>query len=563
MLLDIDLIEESGMICQDMAYATAANYLGRRYELMFKDAWGFEFSDQLVFKSLNPKEYDVFNGYDSIKQQEIVKTYKDAIGRRISVRQDSVVHNLKAYHGIEVVFGNPSNKEAYIEEILSQLEKQYPVDLWFNQYFMPWTKKSRKVAPMCYQGYLMLTGYNEQQKAFHCIDIHGTRTKEMIPLAVFEDFIEMHHYFNYTTYRVIENEKPILLNEYIEETVKRITGEQPHSVNMFEEMRKCAQYIKSSFDFQKEIELSHISKGKLAAPTHILCVKSLVEVARMRNLYAVTLNYLGQRDHNARLIELSRVFNLYATKWQIMVSILVKAFYNKDYTELPIQLSNYILSIVEEEEKGLEELIAIQKAGNTLAQISKEKKQPHECTHINEIKFYNLRPYMNNKGICCEDLGAVQADFDGLGNYYLLKQRPINNILEDKMMMFKLNLVDEENDNVICEGQYLEGLEDSYSYIAFLGACDSGAFYGKIEIIYQDDFKEEVIFGFGEWRFGKCEFKEKLAFQCERVYMNVNSPEAKGYIFSKTIGLRHQVPVKAIRLPACPNMHIFALSLIK
>ena len=31
-----------------------------------------------------------------------------------------------------------------------------------------------------------------------------------------------------------------------------------------------------------------------------------------------------------------------------------------------------------------------------------------------------------------------------------------------------------------------------------MGACDSRAFYGKLKITYENNLKDEIVFGFGE-----------------------------------------------------------------
>ncbi len=565
MKLNLNIVEAAGMVCQDMGAATATRGLGQDYELMYQDAWGFQYNDELEFCSLNPKEYELFYGYSKKQQKAVCEKYKNALGRKVSGGQNRQEKWLSFYHGVETQHKKFNTQELYLEGIKKQLAKGIPVEMWFDQYFMPWTKEVRKKAPLRYQGYMMIHGFDEETGDFHCIDIHGTRTEEVMPMRNFLAFLKEHQRYCFTTYRPTGEQNPFQVKRFLEKTLQRIEGIGNKSI--FNEMRRLADDIEKKFDFQEEIALSQESKGSLAAPTHILCVKSFTEVSRMRNLFALTLTYIGERENMPEILKLSERFRLHAAKWQILVAILGKAYFKKDFNGLDKQLSEHIRRLADEEEETkeiLKQLLdesRIEKVKHLNENEEKKQKEIGNGEEKNDYVFCDLVSLFNNRAFAATLKNAEKADFDGLGNYLL------RDMQKGKQMIFcgeqPFQLGKEGEDNICCTNQIVSIQPDEYYSLNILGACDSGAFYGKLEISYLDGEKQESIFGFGEWRFGKCEFGEKLAWQGERVYWNQVNAEEKGYLFWKRIPLNRQKKLCQIKLPDCKNMHVFSITLNK
>lgn len=553
------IVEAAGMVCQDMGNATAAKGLQSDYGFMYQDAWSFEYGDELKFHSLNPKEYDIFYQLSQSEQEKLVETYNQQLGRKVSVGDCKCEEYLKTFHGIEVLHKKYGNKKEYWESILEQLERGYPVEMWFDQYFMPWTKEVRKKAPLRYQGYMMINGYDKEKQLIHCIDIHGTRKQEEMPLSFFKEFLQEHKNYSYTTYNRTEPTERFDTENFIHRSLQRVYGNRGNS--MFDEMRRLGNDIENNFDFQKEIDLSIAAKGMLAAPTHVMCAKSFTEVSRMRNLFALTLEYIAEQNQDDIFLNVSKRMKLHATKWQMLVSLMGKAYYKKNFTELKIQIAEHIMRIADEEEETVEVLERCLSKDQTKSEMSGSAAGTNE----KKDRFVFCKLEMNNKAFASNSGNEAGADFDGLGNYLLINPQLKGAIQDSKLFLgdkvFVFMGMTQGMDNVCCLGQKVKVQTDNYRGLSILGACDSGAFFGKLEFIFEDGSSEESIFGFGEWRFGKCEFGETLAWSGDRVYWNQVNQEEKGYLFTNELAVKAEKKLSAIRLPECGNMHIFAITL--
>lgn len=584
MELDIHIVEQGGMVCQDMAYATAAVALKREYQLMYLKAWEFDFSLEHTFLSKNPKEFALYDSYEPEKQKSICREYEQAIGKRVSAGNPDVELMLEAFHGVKVVQKSAEDENAYWNGILKQLDKKIPVDMWFDQYYMPWTKQMRKKAPLRYQGYMMINGYDPLTEQISCIDIHGTRQQESMPLSTFQEFLHQHQRFQYTTYEICNEGRFFDRNIFLTETLSRVYEKNECGYDMFAKMRGFAEYVRELFDLQREIALSHETKGEIAAPTHLLCSKGLIEVSRMRNLFAVTLDYIATHENNDSFHTMSKKFKLLATKWQVLVSMIGKAYFKHSYDGLSVQLAEHIEKIAQMEDAlagQFEELLqtTCDDAGEIVDCNSKKKRngddvrKEHSGTEVHRDcvgtsrtvtdVYLDLGADVNNKAFSPDNRNVWNADFDGLGNYLILDEQMKQERFDCAAGRFLLRTGQKEKDNICCNGQKITVEPAFYKEICILGACDSGAFYGQMQIQYEDGTSEDIILGFSEWRFGKCEFGDRSAWKGKRVYWNKISEEEMGYLFTTQISLHEARKVTGLKLPECENMHLFAVTLRK
>lgn len=530
MIFPINLVENAGMKCQDMAQATAAHIFSRDYELMFINTWKFNFVDT--------NEYD-------------------CIGNKILVNKQNIKEDLEKYHGINTQEFNHIPQNEAINFIINNINHGRPVFMLFDQFYLPWAKKNRKEAPVRYDGNIMIVGHSIEKNEFYCIDIHGSKNNEVLPMQYFIDFANTQRYLNFIVYYKCDIEYKIDLDAYIDSKLDEVFGINKEKQNMFDNIKEFGQVIKESFDMEKEIKYTQKMNIEIIAPARIICIKNFIDISRMRNLYSLSLLYLSRLYKNDNLLNLSNEFKLLGANWQIIISLLNKAYLKQDFYGLENKISKKIIEISDFEKEMAYKLDKC-KSNNKFIYSEDENTVINRAT--SEIIRVDIKKYCNNKGISTKLMNNENANFDGLNNYYLMNRIPSNEELQDDICSY--NIISSGKDNIICKEQIIEFEIKTYNYICFLSACDSCAFYGKFTVFYADGSCDDFIIGFGEWRFDKCEMGEKNIWMSERYYQNRVKGDEKAYLFSNKILIDRSKKVKYMRLPQCDNMHIFAITLV-
>lgn len=523
MLNNIEFINAAGMKCKDMARAAVARCFNRDFELMFADAWKFNYS-----------------GTDS-----------SVIGGSVSAGENSFAENLSKFHGVETLTKSIGGQQECFNFMLAYLDEEMPINMGYDQAYLPWAKEARKKAPLRYTGNILFWGYDKN--VFKCIDIHGSQQNETLPFPNFLEFAGAVGKIKADVYRKEQNASEFDLKKHIDMTEDYLfkTG------GMFGQMSQYAGRIKEDLNFEREIDYT-VKRGRsLVTPNWIIMVADIIDAGRMRALYSHCLKYIADTYKNPNLEDLSNEFKMLWSKWQLIVSILAKSYYAKNYENLNLRVSDRFLDIIETEKKLADKLAASIASNGHGNKITDNKIVNEADIKYQHLDIHNL---FNNRALSTE-LNNGKADFDGLGNYYLLNDMEESELILGTRFKFRIHMG--ENDNIKCLGQSLNADLCDVKQICFLGACESGAFFGEFEVRFEDGHSQKAILGFGEWRFGKCELGEKLEYVTDRVYFNRLSEQEKGYIFSNVINIQYNGKVSEIKLPDCENMHILAITVLK
>ena len=398
------IVAKSGMKCTEITQATISHMAGRGYELMFCDSWGFSF--------INDKK--IIEDHIIIKeQQNIIEQYYDTIAVRTSSGYSNFSENLEKYYGIETTVLT-NIKSCDIKPIVfNAFRANSYIGMWFDQYYMPWAKEIRKEAPLRYDGFLLLLGYDSIHKEILCLDIHGSRNMEKLPIKSFYEYINSIQYQNLMIYRVSNEKSQYLLSDVLNHIYDRFN----HDINngIFNQMNQFAVFLNEKFDFQREIELSLLNIDKLSAPTHIEGIKVISDISRKRNLFSLCLEYIGLMSGKDSIGFLADKFKLLAGYWQMIVSFLVKSFYKNDITNINSKLYNQAMICIEYEEKICNCLL------NTLSSKIIYNEHINKITKQDFIyEMIQIEQYYNNKAFANSVSNNEKANFDGLGNFLLM-----------------------------------------------------------------------------------------------------------------------------------------------
>jgi hypothetical protein len=118
-------------------------------------------------------------------------------------------------------------------------------------------------------------------------------------------------------------------------------------------------------------------------------------------------------------------------------------------------------------------------------------------------------------------------------------------------------------DNITCTGQVLEVPQGIYGYLLILGCAEWGNFSDTLAVEFDDGDTEVIKIEFTDWA-NIPVFGEKTAWQgqgAERTKDGIHIMNLSLHLFAKPFPIRTEKQVRSIKLPDCPNLHFFAITL--
>lgn len=525
----MECVQNAGMKCADLSQANAARFYGHNYQMMFLDAWSFKFG-----KNIYENEH--------------------LLAERLSPGDNRVKENMLKYHGIDSNVSEFSSSLECKDYIISCVKHKTPVSMHFDQWYMPWAPEKRRSEALRYDGYLLFLEYDDIRDIFSCVDVHGSRSVEILPG---DNFIKActnsRNIKEVTAHSLAGEEKQVDVKTEICNILSKVWKRNEEGKTFFDEMSECARFVADNFNFAEEIDITERTYGRIIVPERIMCVSQMVDIARMRNLFSVTLEYLNSLDHEIDLRDISNEFKLIYSSWKLLISTLYKRYYKKDYEGLDSLISEKISEYCEMEKKIAGKFEKLVHEPPKRAVLPETEKMLQKGVY--DKVYVDLGKYKDNRGFSMEKYGG-QADFDGLNNYFIYDDS-IQNILPE----LKNELQNGRNDNIVCQGQKIVFESCVCKKVSLFASSESGSFIGKFSVLSDDIVVRNECLGFGEWRFSKCEWNDKCVWEGDRMYMGRISDEEKSHIFEQQIEFSEKTEINGLLLPECPGIHVFGIIL--
>jgi uncharacterized protein YozE (UPF0346 family) len=261
---------------EDVLECLATSY-HREHMLMFSNAWDFSY----------------YSGDKTTR-----------IGNRVEAGEYNAWMNLELNHGIKSKYHFTSDMDKQYALLKSSLQKDSPVVLWLDGYYVPWTNVYQKLH---LKHFIIAMKYEDEDK-IGVVDPYWNRKinifhKELFYLSKAKCI---------TSYCV--DEPAIVPEMLVGKAVKKLIRKEHHAFNS---MREFANEISDSLDFSKELENFEVLIYN--CPLFM----QLAEVFFRRKNYAKLLHYLAVTYHKPFMEDWSREMSLIGEKWEITREILV------------------------------------------------------------------------------------------------------------------------------------------------------------------------------------------------------------------------------------------------
>lgn len=306
-LLPIKLHEHrDGHNCQEDVIANLSRWLGRDYEMIFIDQWGF-----FYFPSSRIK----------------------IIGSRIDSGESRLWENLHYYHGIVSTCGYRESMEERFISIRRELHQNRPVVMHTDSFYIPWIRLYNKY----HRDHTCLIVGIDDKDNIQCLDPFWNNEINLLPK---ENFILSNSIC--TTILLEEINQSINLEDELVKNIEKLF-EGYRNKSSFEMIRDFGTEFKN-------LNLAEEVKGCKDWPYVAPLFMQLFKIGHNRTNFNTMLNYLSSEHGKDYLNTLKERLKLVKDKWLSIIHILAPMIEATDYkTELNYCV-NTLFEIADEEE---------------------------------------------------------------------------------------------------------------------------------------------------------------------------------------------------------------------
>ncbi len=479
---------------------------------------------------------------------------EDSIGNHYK-SETRMKENLKKYVGIQIKEYNFKFHEAY-PIIYNRLLKGAIVCVEMLGYWCPWDWRYKVEKKGSHA--FFLSEYDEEKKEFVCVDPYYN--KENIRISV-EHIEKGFVSFSVYSYSPVESNKNNI--ELLKDSLSTImTGGWNQSICELEGI------IRKNFDLHKEVidyeNLEQYSMEEIQSNTKLNDV--LMDISHNRVRFAALLRKLAEQEKEYKEVLLLYANELIdiAEKWEMSRMLLMKKIYLKKQQGISDFFADKIKDVATSEKILLESICHSLKQ-EKMQVIENEKNIMIQ--ENGELFYIDLLPYCNNVGIGSKKKD-FEADLNGLKEYFIAEYFPSGIVCVEDTMSFHIPKKDNGIcDNISCRSQKIDIKTDYYNHMYILGCSEWGTYSDTIMLLYEDDSIAKFKIVMADWLPNYLEKENSsVAYQSKKIIRNLDNfgeNEEECYIYAKKISMPIRKPIKAIILPECATIHIFAISMRK
>jgi hypothetical protein len=446
-MIDLILIREGYMYCEDIVIATIAKYYRRDYEMIYLDSWSFIYD-----KSEN----------------------RPNLGFKFNTLNVNKVSLLEKYYGIRQNYFNIGNLYEMKKIIFDELSKNNPTVVDLDVFCFEWCNKEERESHS--QIPFIIVGY--QDGNLQLLDVHTTGKVHLVKEDVFFQSVCKYIY----TYEIVKDQEKIDVNLCINYIVDKAIVKH-NDFNMFDAIREFASYFENNFNFEYEY-INNIDNNFFNTPF----INRMKKVISSRGLFSKVFDLLYKYQKVDELINISNNFRILASKWNMILSLITKAYYTGSIEQQRSKIALKIREISDFEEKTYH---AIRNQWSKRDDIMTNINVLDE--EDNKLIYVDIKQYLNNKGIYNESCMNKKPNLTGLGDFLFFKSDEFNKVWTIGEMKFIFPDKSSKNDNITCDGQEIEIPNNRYDSIMFLGLAEYGDFSEEVTIYHKDNYIEKIV----------------------------------------------------------------------
>lgn len=522
--------------CVDDALATVSNFYGIEYRFSYAKAWDFKYTSYDIDKNmLFEKRLDT----------------KNALER---------YHFLSECHRTKMNYHYKENVEELLDIVRNELAHNRPCSLRMDSYNIPWDGAYQKL----HTNHVCMP-VEIGKKDILVIDPYNHMTDLSFPISGLKEASGFCITYDVNQeYNEMFDCKDILIK--VMEELLGITGGN----NDFDNMRLFSRELKEHFYIERELEKTG---GRFFWSEFYF---RLVEFAFGRSFARQAILYSAKRLQSDEVKEIGDSIRRMVSKFNYAIAMLQRVLTGKTADEGA--LINCQKRVLEEVgnlfslEADFEENVANQLLKFLRGNVNTDKEKmtaklyssPLNVKQIGDACNVDLSPYYNNQAMG-ENTEAENADFTGVGEYFLKDDFPINRLIEYGGVKFQIKPEGGNSyDNISCMGQKIKIDKQNVIQMDFMLAAEWGSYCEEIQVCYNDGREKVISFGVTDFAL-KPKYGETVVYQgrtSKREANQVKPWQKSAKLFAISVKEIHG-NIDCIVLPMCERIHIFALRILQ
>lgn len=513
---DIKPIRTTGLDCLECLIATMAAHWGRGYQLMFLQDRTFEYK----------------------------RSEDRPLARNLTCSPQRSFDNLLAYHGIAVQSFQGFDGASALEHIYDEVEQGTCIIAELRAASIPWdVHYGADHLPDTHA--VLIVGADRNRERLLCTDSFYDRYQTELPADCLEQGYVMH-----ASIRLAGEEAPDLA-EAVEALVLQLFREGAQSRG--ESIRQFAEDV-----FGRDIATEVGPE-----PEQSEFVQTLFQIGKSYKQMGILAEQLQTGRGGIGGNTLRECLDILGNRWGIVAAMVMKLACAPTDHKLRSALVKRIIQIAELEQEMAASL-ADAKQGQGVRYSKNGGEEPGDGAgyiHVDLSDDYNNHGFYKQ-----EDTQA--ARFACNGSFILDDGTLFGRTLEVGRMRFRLPALKPDGfDNLSCQGQVIAVRPGRYSAICILACSEWGHATETFMMIDEDGQLHPVMMQFTDWYEPKPQYGEQMAWRGKlgrrRDDGTVCEDEILHTIYADCYPLELAGAAIGLQLPFCPNLHLFALSLIR
>ena len=323
-MLHIKPLMDDGLnSCSHFLIASVANWLNCGYELMYADAWGFRFAPE------GTKGHGIWQRGD--------------LGPRIHyeyVAQPMTL--LERFHGLQVKEVRDSTLDATHAVLKEELDKQRPVLIMMDTYFLPWLDKFYQQVHSSHA--ILVIGMDDNGDLF-CNDTRPFFQSPTFGGRLTRDYFLKGYHNTYSTFTSVPAEMCSLsaCARIVKHTALKMISRSDSSVSPVNAIKEFANHIEHNPVSLTDLEDFDGGNGIL--------FRGIRNIIRDRINFSKTLAYIGHTFGSPDYMEMADSFKLPIENWENFKAVLYRSYLSGTTNEKRGKLASILNENAEIEEK--------------------------------------------------------------------------------------------------------------------------------------------------------------------------------------------------------------------
>lgn len=503
--------------CLDDCIATIVTYFGRDYELMFVNSWEFDF-----------------------KLGDTVQEIEEIIDER------AYFQYLMEGHGV-LIKKHQLKGEELLSLMEAELEQGKPFIVGIDPYWCEWDPSYQKIH---YVHAFVVSGMEETGKDFVCVDPFYNLEGKLV------------------NREVMAKSCFVVFSCELKEAVMSIEDAYAKLIQCAKERydkdgenccTKIRNFGKIFLNQKKGLECSDGS-DIWKTPLYKLLCNALLRRQKYLNALRYVAKKMGRKLDYRIETKMQELFY----KWNEMRGMIIKILCCTTLSEQFCDRISAVADIIADKEEELARTIAengffAEKNGKESSKAGSDDKD-----ESGDMVTIDLRKYYNNKGFDTFPPKYKKTDFTGTGFYYIIDEKKKTKLLKKLDGEFDTNIYAGDTcDNVSCANQIVQVPKNHYNQMKLLIVAEYGTYAGEFSFMKDKSKRYSIWVEADEWISDNPKknpvWDDVIGFRSENEVVNESRNHS---IYEVTCELNSDEYVNAIKLPFCPNMHIFAITLI-